>query len=82
MVSVHSINFHSTAKDFRTHTLKLLDEFLTRLEGRHRNLLYVHDAELCELVRYGRCYTAQGNLPINVFKKRFMKANFGGVGST
>ncbi len=71
VVSLHSINFHSTVKDFRTQTLKLLDEFLTRIELKHADLLYVHDAELWELVRHGCCYTAQGELRLNVTKKRF-----------
>jgi len=74
IVSIHSINFHSSVKDFRTNTLKLLDEFLTKLEGKHADLLYIHDAELCDFVRHGSCYTAQGVLRINVVKKRFSKA--------
>ena len=73
IVSVHSINFHSTIKDFRTRTLTLLDEFLTKLERKHTDLLYVHDVELREFVRYGSCDTAQGNVTVNVTKKRFTK---------
>jgi hypothetical protein len=73
IVSVHSINFHSTIKDFRTRTLNLLDEFLTTIERKHSDLLYVHDLELRELVRYGRCDTAQGNVRVSVTKKRFTK---------
>jgi hypothetical protein len=74
VISVHSINFHSTVKDFRTRTLKLLDEFLTRLESKHTDLVYVHDAEVCELVRHGVCHTPQGDLCVNVIKKRFTMA--------
>ena len=73
VVSIHSINFHSTVKDFRTVTLRLLDEFLSRLECKHADLLYVHDAELCQLVRHGTCYTAQGDLRVDIVKKRFAK---------
>lgn len=73
VISIHSINFHSTVHDFRTSTLRLLDEFLTRLERKHSGLLYVHDAELLDLVRHGACYTAQGDLRVKVVKKRFAK---------
>lgn len=73
VISVHSINFHSTLKDFRTPTLKFLDDFLASLEQRHTDLLYIHDAELSQFVRHGSCDTAHGNLRINVVKKRFTK---------
>lgn len=73
IISVHSINFHSTIKDFRTRTLRLLDEFLTTLERKHADLLYVHDGELREFVRHGVCHVAQEELRINVIKKRFTK---------
>jgi delta-aminolevulinic acid dehydratase/porphobilinogen synthase len=74
VISVHSINFHSTTKDFRTNTLRLLDDFLTTLERKYAALLYISDAELSDLVRHGSCHTAQGDLRINVVKKRFRKA--------
>jgi hypothetical protein len=51
IVSVHSINFHSTLKDFRGPTLRLLDEFLSALERRYDNLLYLHDLELHDMLR-------------------------------
>ena len=53
IVSVHSINFHSTVKDFRSRTLPLLDDFLTALESKHADLLYLHDEDLRELVSQG-----------------------------
>jgi len=46
VVSIHSINFHSTLKDFRTPTLHLLDEFLGAVETRWPNVLYIHDGDL------------------------------------
>jgi hypothetical protein len=64
VVSVHSINLQSSLKDFRGPTLKLLDQFLTILEGRYPDLLYVHDADLYRLVTEGR-YDALGG-PITV----------------
>ncbi len=73
VVSVHSINFHSTIKDFRTQTLKALDEFLSALKRKYANLLYVSDAELWQIVRQGSYYTAQENVRVNVLKRRFTK---------
>jgi len=53
VVSVHSINFHSTLRDFRSHTLRVLDEFLGALEQQYKDLLYLHDLGLYELVAGG-----------------------------
>ena len=50
IVSMHSINFHSTLRDFRSITLKVLDEFLGALERRYPDLRYFHDVDLYELV--------------------------------
>jgi hypothetical protein len=74
IVSVHSINFHSTVKDFRSHTLSLLDEFLTALESKHADLLYLHDEDLLRLVNQGSYNTAQGSAKVNVIRKNFRKA--------
>ncbi|HVN19617.1 MAG TPA: hypothetical protein VMU05_12610 [Dongiaceae bacterium] len=74
VISLHSINFHSTVKDFRASTLQLLDEFLTILERRYTGLLYVHDADLRDLIQHGCCYTAHGDLRVNVIKKTFTKS--------
>jgi hypothetical protein len=54
IVSVHSINFHSTLKDFRGPTLLALDQLLSALEGKYPNLLYVHDGDLYEIVTRGK----------------------------
>ena len=51
VVSVHSINLHSSVKDFRTGTLKYLDEFLTALELKYSDLLYLRDEDLYEQVQ-------------------------------
>ena len=50
IVSLHSINFHSTLRDFRTPTLRVLDQFLAALEQRYADLLYLHDLDLYELI--------------------------------
>lgn len=73
VVSLHSINFHSSVRNFRSRTLKLLDEFLTGLESRHTDLLYLHDEELYELLQNGSYKAAQGNVLATVIKKKFTK---------
>jgi hypothetical protein len=75
IVSVHSINFHSTVRDFRSPTLQLLDEFLTALESKHADLLYLHDEELCELVSTGSFETPRGSAQVKVIRKNFMMAS-------
>lgn len=74
IVSVHSINFHSTVRDFRSGTLKLLDEFLSVIESRHNDLLYLHDDELYSLIQSGCCESPQRTGQVNVTRKRFTKA--------
>ena len=73
IVSVHSINFHSTVRDFRSRTLQLLDEFLTVLESKYPDLLYLHDEDLYELVNRGSYKASPGK--VNVTRKNFTKAN-------
>jgi len=53
VVSIHAINFHSSLRDFRTPTLKLLDQFLKALETRYPELLYLNDADLYQLATQG-----------------------------
>jgi hypothetical protein len=66
IVSVHSINFHSSLKDFRSPTLHTLDQFLSALEAKHPNLLYVHDGDLYDIVRRGRFRGPHGQVSVNV----------------
>jgi len=53
VIAVHSLNFHSTIRDFRTPTLQLLDDFLTALKRKWPNLLYVHDGDLFSIATEG-----------------------------
>ena len=46
VISVHSINFHSTLRDFRSPTVAALDQLLKALELKYPSLLYINDAEL------------------------------------
>ena len=77
VVCVHSINFHSTVKDFRSRTLQVLDEFLGALESRHPDLLYLRDEELYELLTKGSCQTLNGRAgatQVSVIRKKFTRA--------
>lgn len=71
IVSVHSINFHSSVKDFRSRTLALLHDFLSVLEAKHPDLLYLHDGDICDLVHKGSFETKQGSVRVNVTRRRF-----------
>ena len=68
---MHSINFHSTVRDFRTATLRALDEFLSALESKHPDLLYLHDEDLYDLITKGSYGTAGEAMRVKVTKKRF-----------
>jgi hypothetical protein len=76
IVSVHSINFHSTVQDFRSRTLQFLDEFFTALELRHADLLYLHDDELYELVSQGLSTTSPNTLPVRVIRRISLKRSW------
>ena len=53
IISMHSINFHSTIKDFRTSSLKALDQLLTAMEAKYPELLYVNNRDLYKIVSEG-----------------------------
>jgi hypothetical protein len=75
IISVHSINFHSTLRSFRSRTLHHLDEFLTALESKRADLLYLHDEDLYQLVRNGFYDTARGRTHVKVMRRNFTKAS-------
>jgi len=74
IVSVHSINFHSAIEDFRGGSLQRLDQYLSALEAKHPDLLYLHDQDIDDLVRQGSYETAYGPLPVSVTRKSFTRA--------
>jgi hypothetical protein len=76
IVSVHSINFHSAIKDFRSRTLGLLDDFLTALEARHPDLLYVDDKDLYDLVDKGMVQSMQAAVRVPVTKRKCRPGSF------
>lgn len=73
IVSVHSINFHSTLRDFRSPTLTLLDQFLAALENKHADLLYLHDDDLHHLIVNGRDRSESGDVSVNVRTVKFSR---------
>ena len=66
VISIHSINFHSTIQDFRGPTLTVLDEFLTVVERKWPGLLYVHDADLFSIATEGAYAGDDGRVRVNV----------------
>jgi hypothetical protein len=53
IISIHSINFHSSLKDFRTSSLAALDALLTALEAKYPALLYVNDNDVYAIATQG-----------------------------
>jgi len=74
IVSVHSINFHSTVQDYRSRTIRSLDQFFTALEAKHADLRYLHDEDLLQAVTSGSHRTQNGTTNVNVSKKMFSKS--------
>lgn len=68
IISVHSINFHSSLKDFRTPSLAALDSLLSALESKYPELLYVHDEDMYGIVTQGAFL--RGRLRVNVSANR------------
>jgi hypothetical protein len=66
VISVHAINFHTSLKDFRGPTLQALDGFLSALEAKYPNLLYVHDSDLYDIATRGRFKATHGSVSVEV----------------
>ena len=66
IISVHSINFHSSLKDFRTTTLAALDALLTALETRYPELLYVNHEDLSAIVSEGMYRSREDRVAVSV----------------
>jgi hypothetical protein len=74
VVSMHSINFHSSIKDFRSRTLTVLDEFLTTLEAKYPDLLYVSDEDLYNVIETGTLRSLRGTIRIRATKRKFVRS--------
>jgi hypothetical protein len=66
VISIHSINFHSSLRDSRGPALAVLDQLLSTLESRYPTLLYVSDFNLYQIVTEGRFLSADGWIPVRV----------------
>jgi hypothetical protein len=66
VVSVHAINFHSSIKNFRDPTLLALDSFLSALEAKYPNLLYVNDSDVYEIATRGKFKATHGPVSVDV----------------
>jgi hypothetical protein len=64
VVSMHSLNFHSSIKDFRTPSLAALDRLLTALESKYPDLLYVNDSDIHSIVTKGAFRTHTGKIAV------------------
>lgn len=71
IISTHSINFHSTLKDFRTSTLAALDSLLTALESKYPDLLYVHDEDLYSIVTEGAFRNREKRVTVSARRRDF-----------
>jgi hypothetical protein len=81
IISVHSINFHSSLRNFRDPTLQGLDQFLSALETRYPDLLYVHDGDLYRIVTRGKFSSKFGSMKLNVTQRGTGKARTASWGS-
>jgi hypothetical protein len=66
IISIHSINFHSTLKDFRSPSLAALDRLLTALESKYPELLYVNDEDLYRMVTAGVLADAPSKVKVSI----------------
>lgn len=72
IVSLHSINFHSTLKNFRGPTIALLDQFLSAVEANNSNLLYLTDEDLYRVIETGMLESPHGTVRIRARKQKFI----------
>ena len=66
IISVHSINFHSSLKDFRTPSLAALDSLLSALESKYPELLYAHDEDMYGIVNRGALLRGRTRVKVTV----------------
>jgi len=81
ILSVHSINFHSSLRNFREPTLRTLDRFLSALEAKHSDLLYLHYQDLYKIVTRGRFEATHGPVSVTVKQRDTTKSRSAGRGT-
>lgn len=66
IISIHSINFHSTLKDFRSPSLAVLDQLLSALEAKYTDLLYASDEDLYRMVTKGQLADGSEKVKVSI----------------
>jgi hypothetical protein len=66
IISIHSINFHSTLKDFRSPSLAVLDQLLSALETKYPELLYASDEDLYRMVTKGQLADGSEKVKVSI----------------
>jgi hypothetical protein len=66
VLSVHSINFHSTLAGFRQKTLPMLTDLLKAFVSEFPDLLFVNDEQLLEIIENGFCEGEAGKIKVAV----------------
>ena len=80
IISIHSINFHSTLKDFRSTSIAVLDQLLSALESKFRDLLYASDEDLYRIVTKGQLVDGSEKVKVTV-NQRSWSASAAQMGS-
>jgi hypothetical protein len=75
IVSIHSINFHSSVKNFRLRTIELLDQFLSALKAKQPDLLYLHDGDLYAVVQSGTYLCESNAVTVGVSRRSFTRSS-------
>jgi len=66
IISIHSINFHSTLKDFRSSSIAVLDQLLAALETKYPDLLYANDEDLYRMVTKGQLADGSEKVKVSI----------------
>jgi hypothetical protein len=66
VISIHSINFHSTLKDFRSSSIAVLDQLLSALESKFPDLLYANDEDLHRMVTTGQLADGSEKVKVSI----------------
>jgi len=66
IISMHSINFHSTLKDFRSPSLAVLDQLLSALEAKYPDLIYANDGDLYRMVTKGQLADGSEKVKVSI----------------
>jgi len=66
IISIHSINFHSTLKDFRSTGIAVLDQLLSALESKYPELLYASDEDLYRMVTTGQLADGSEKVKVSI----------------